>query len=679
MIDIANPATLPMSGIDRSNVLPSGCMLNEYRIEQVLGIGGFGITYKAWDTLLETWVAIKEYFPVAWSFRDSDGLGVHFNTQGGISSDEDGLVSYYLWGLERFLDEARILARIQHPCVVRVKRYFRAHGTAYIVMDYEDGKPLSAVLQDGETLDEAEVQGLLEDVLPALQAVHEQGYLHRDIKPSNLYVRASDQRVMLIDFGAARQAVGCYSKSVTSLVTPGYSPPEQYTTRNDRHGAWTDIYALGAVLYRCVTGNPPLEAAERMLEDTLEPVAAAGAGRYNVNLLRVIDRALAVRPEQRFATIAEIQTALNWRAEEDDDETVVVAPLPGGTPNQAMRASNAIAVLATGEERASATDCNSLNLLPPIDTHLNLATARLEVMRPSLKSVGAPPQKLSWIPLAGVGMLLAALMAVVLVWLWPTTPVPAEQPPAAHAVGEPPSATPKSALTTLKPPPVLGTLPSPVSVSDSTESRAVTASSISEATPTIPNSDANTAEPVVEASATTSTAASRLETLATPEASSKTPSGEAKAPELPLVTQPSSPSQAIERENRGLEPITKSNELTVPPPSIVAPAFEPGPRRAGEMGGQLKPRAEPTSKAQSRLGAASDTRKAITTKAESKPAELSASRSRPARRQPSKKRMTPQQSNIVVTPTPRLEEKPTARTTVGNPWEAPTSTGFNQK
>ena len=112
--------------------------------------------------------------------------------------------------------------------MVRVKRYFRAHGTAYIVMDYEEGQPLSAVLGEGETLDEAEVRGLLEDVLPALRTVHEQGFLHRDIKPSNLYIRAHDHRVILIDFGAAREAVSQQGRSMTSLVTPGYSPPEQY-------------------------------------------------------------------------------------------------------------------------------------------------------------------------------------------------------------------------------------------------------------------------------------------------------------------------------------------------------------------------------------------------------------------------------------------------------------------
>jgi len=131
---ITHPTAPSKSGARRANALPSACMLDEYRIDSILGAGGFGVTYKALDTHLENWVAIKEYFPVEWSFRDADGVTVRPNTQGEISGP-DGQLSDYLWGLERFLDEARVLARVQHPHVVRVKRYFRAHGTAYIVMD----------------------------------------------------------------------------------------------------------------------------------------------------------------------------------------------------------------------------------------------------------------------------------------------------------------------------------------------------------------------------------------------------------------------------------------------------------------------------------------------------------------------------------------------------------------
>lgn len=291
-----------------SNALAADTMLEEYQIHSVLGTGGFGITYKAWDANLESWVAIKEYFPTEWSYRDHDGVTVRANTQGMQSVADPGLADYE-WGLDRFLDEARVLARVKSPFVVRINRYFRANGSAYIVMDYEDGEPLSALLRRRGNLDEADLRGMLKEVLPALQAVHEQGFLHRDIKPGNLYVRA-DGCVILIDFGAARQSLGRQSKSVTGLVTPGYSPPEQYALRSDRYGTWTDIYALGAVLYRCISGEPPVESAERLIEDSLVPAMEVGFGRYSEALLRVIDKALAVRPEHRYQSVEAMQADL---------------------------------------------------------------------------------------------------------------------------------------------------------------------------------------------------------------------------------------------------------------------------------------------------------------------------------------------------------------------------------
>ena len=295
--------------IQHSNTLPIGSQLEEYRIENILGAGGFGVTYKAWDTHLETWVAIKEYFPIEWSFRGNDGIAVHPTTQ-GRQCNTNGTLSYE-WGLVRFLDEARVLARIKNVFVVRINRYFRANGTAYIVMDYEDGEPLSALLQRRGILPESDILGLLQEVLPALQAVHDQGYLHRDLKPSNMYVRSRDGCVMLIDFGSARQAIGRSSKSVTGLVTPGYSPPEQYAIRSDRYGTWTDIYALGAVLYRCMSGAAPVESAERLISDSLKPMQIIGAGRYKPELLAVVDKALALRPDDRYQSIAEIWHDLN--------------------------------------------------------------------------------------------------------------------------------------------------------------------------------------------------------------------------------------------------------------------------------------------------------------------------------------------------------------------------------
>lgn len=308
-----------------SNALPAGFSLQRYLIESVLGAGGFGITYQAIHEALENRVALKEYFPAEWAYRDHDAITVRANAQGQIPA-RSGEPACYDWGLQRFLDEARILAQINHPHVVRVRDYFTANGSAYIVMEYEAGESLSAMLQRGGILPESELHRLLRDVLPALEAVHGQGYLHRDLKPSNLYIRSANGHFVLIDFGAARQALGRRTRSVTSVVTPGYSPIEQYVTVGEDYGPWTDIYALGAVLYRCITGAPPIEAPGRVLKDPVQPAIECGAGLYSPGLLRVIDRALSVRPEERFQTVAAMRDALQL-ANQINDPANRPAPL----------------------------------------------------------------------------------------------------------------------------------------------------------------------------------------------------------------------------------------------------------------------------------------------------------------------------------------------------------------
>ena len=294
---------------EETNALPTGYSLHRYHIDGVLGAGGFGITYRAIHEALENQVAIKEYFPAEWAYRDHNGTTVRANSQGQIPA-RVGEPPCYDWGLQRFLDEAKILVQINHPGVVRVRDYFTANGSAYIVMEYEEGESLSGALQRGGILPEPELTRLLRDVMPALEAVHGEGYLHRDIKPSNLYIRSHDGHFILIDFGAARQALGRRSRSVTSVVTPGYSPIEQYVTVGEDYGPWTDIYALGAVLYRCITGAPPIEAPGRVLKDPMQPAVEAGAGLYSRKLLQVVDHALTVRPEDRFQSIIALREAL---------------------------------------------------------------------------------------------------------------------------------------------------------------------------------------------------------------------------------------------------------------------------------------------------------------------------------------------------------------------------------
>ena len=267
-----------------SLALPQGTRIRDFEFHRVLGHGGFGITYLGRNLSLDIPVAIKEYLPADLATREQDGFVVPQTTQAAAD---------FQWGLERFVDEARTLARFQHPNIVGVHQYFEAHGTAYIVMDYVEGEDLSAHLERKGTLQEAELKAILYPLLSALEVVHGADFLHRDIKPGNIVLRDTDGSPVLLDFGAARQAVGAKSRSVTSIVTPGYAPIEQYSSRG-RQGAWTDIYALGGVCYRALTGQAPEDATDRMRDDPLVPVAQQCAGRASAAFLSAIDWALSV-------------------------------------------------------------------------------------------------------------------------------------------------------------------------------------------------------------------------------------------------------------------------------------------------------------------------------------------------------------------------------------------------
>ena len=225
--------------------LPEGTRIGDFEFHRVLGHGGFGITYLGWNLALDIPVAIKEYLPADLATRESDR---------GVVPQSSQATADFQWGLDRFIDEARILARFQHPNIVRVHHFFQANSTAYIVMEYAEGETLSEVLNRKGVLTEAELKAILHPILDGLEVVHRADFLHRDIKPGNIIIRAEDNSPVLLDFGAARMAIGAKSRSVTSVVTPGYAPREQYSSRGNQ-GPWTDIYALGAVAYPAVDGH----------------------------------------------------------------------------------------------------------------------------------------------------------------------------------------------------------------------------------------------------------------------------------------------------------------------------------------------------------------------------------------------------------------------------------------
>jgi serine/threonine protein kinase len=298
------------------NALPLDSMLLEYRLESVLGAGGFGMTYLGWDTHLEKHVAIKEYLPIELAVRALDGSVVPVTTEHEYN---------YKWGLERFIQEARTLAKFSHPHIVRVNRYFEAHGTGYMVMDYERGESLNQMLKRAPRPEETKLKSILMPLLEGLHAVHEAGFLHRDIKPSNIFLREAGGPVLL-DFGAARHAIGGVTKSLTSVLTPGYAPLEQYAS-DGRQGPWSDLYAFAGVLYRAIVDENPPDAVSRLKGDTVPEKLAAARGRVSDAFLRAVEWALALDEKRRPQNVPEWRGALTG-------EAAVAAPPAAVAPTQ---------------------------------------------------------------------------------------------------------------------------------------------------------------------------------------------------------------------------------------------------------------------------------------------------------------------------------------------------------
>ncbi len=281
------------------NALTIGSMLMEYHLDNVLGVGGFGITYLARDTLLEKDVAIKEFFP--------SGVVSRVDT-GHVTLTAPGGSSDYEAGLDRFLKEARTLAGFSHPNIVRVVRYFKANETGYMVMDYERGESLKAWLNTHPQPEEAQILGIVAPLLDGIEKVHATGFLHRDIKPDNIFIRQTGDPV-LIDFGSARQALASSTHTLTAMVTPGYAPFEQYGGDSEQ-GPYTDLYAMGGVLFFAMTGRNPPDAISRIKKDRLGEELQIAIQRYGARLPEATRWAMSLREQDRPQTVAEWKETL---------------------------------------------------------------------------------------------------------------------------------------------------------------------------------------------------------------------------------------------------------------------------------------------------------------------------------------------------------------------------------
>jgi serine/threonine protein kinase len=337
-----------------NKALPMGTVLREWRIEEVLGVGGFGIVYKAKGIYFNELVAIKEYFPSSISERDSEDTVVP------IDSEAEEV---HALGLKKFVEEAKLLWNLstpsRHPNIVSVRSLFEIHGTAYMVMDFEDGVSLSKMLKQGRRFNERSLWNILQPIAEGLERAHRVGVLHRDIKPPNILIN-EDNRPVLIDFGSARFDTAEATSTKVTFHTPPYAAIEQYV-KTYPQGPWTDIYALGVVMYECVTGEKPPEVLERLHAGLGKPLADGKWPGYSKKFLAAIDAAMTVKPDERPQSLSD------WLAmfgkpgvtdSEDDEatrffakqvETPAIVPVPP-TPNADPKAKVETGVPADPKE-----------------------------------------------------------------------------------------------------------------------------------------------------------------------------------------------------------------------------------------------------------------------------------------------------------------------------------------
>ena len=301
----ARPGATP-SQEDGGDALPIGTRLAEFEIRQVLGSGGFGVVYRAWDEALQRDVALKEYMPVSLAGR---GAGERVTLRARTNEEDFAL------GLQSFVNEARLLARFDQPALVKVFRFWEGNGTAYMAMPLYKGRNLRQLRKEmgPGAFDDAWMQALIEPLLGALEVMHDAAVYHRDIAPDNI-LWCDESRPVLLDFGAARLVLSDRTQNVTAILKPQFAPIEQYAeTQSMRQGPWTDLFALAGTCYFLLTGRAPLPATARVMSDELDPLARLAPPGCSPRLLQVLDWAMAVRPQDRPQSVAEFRDALAGR------------------------------------------------------------------------------------------------------------------------------------------------------------------------------------------------------------------------------------------------------------------------------------------------------------------------------------------------------------------------------
>jgi serine/threonine protein kinase len=456
MVSAVPPPPAPEAGAnhpaDVPSALPVGARVAEFEIRDVLGSGGFGIVYLAWDHALEREVAVKEYMPGTLAGRGGDM---------SVSVRSTSMADTFALGLRSFVNEARMLARFDHPSLVKVYRFWEANGTAYMVMPYYKGRTLRKV-RAGMVMPPGEgaCRKVLDALLSALEVLHKEGVFHRDIAPDNILI-GEDGAPVLLDFGAARRVIeGGNQKALTSIMKPHFAPLEQYADQSAmRQGPWTDLYALGGTIYFLLSGREPVPAASRALHDDQPRLGEFGLEDCTPHFLATIDWMMAIKPPERPQSVFMLRDVLEGRitvpgraARErtqpgvSSRETVDILTSPGDlSPDTGTGDAASPTVLMPRADAALGAALGATPGAPPEPLPQPAQTAA-----PVAASESLLPRRSS------VAVLAALVVANVLAWWWYTRgdapsraePAPvAKSVPAAKSVPTVPTAAASMAVT----------------------------------------------------------------------------------------------------------------------------------------------------------------------------------------------------------------------------------------
>ena len=416
------------------DALPIGTVLGDFTVTRVIGLGGFGIVYMAQDNVLHRTVAIKEYLPITIAGRTSAMTVLVRSTR---------QTDTYAAGLQSFMREARLQARFTHPAMLEVYQVWEQHGTAYMAMRYYPGESLLELKEDAASnivFDEDAIRRIMSPVFEGVAVLHTQTVLHRDISPDNILIMPSGAPVLL-DFGSARMVVVGAEQSLTTVLKPGYAPVEQYIDDGTmEQGPWTDVHALGAVLYFLVMGTPPPQAVTRMLGGTLHEFKATARGRYSAQFIDAVIASLTVLPALRLQSVTALREALRWPDEPPADTPKSLLVTTMGKPynaewraaQMALRTPSAPVVTPAASDAVTVLISSPIDRVTPVLSSVAPAAASDARAKPLVEADAAVPMaylrlndrqmksgfatavRSRWLSVAGVAIMVLSVTMIAL-------------------------------------------------------------------------------------------------------------------------------------------------------------------------------------------------------------------------------------------------------------------------